>query len=373
MVCNNAVKYIQQNLYDILVQLRNSNILGPIWIDALCINQGDISERNSQVAQMGEIYKRAIRVIVWLGKEDGYTKTALESLERSTLTLEDYERDKSSSLREHRRCPYTYDEDCAILYFMVQRIWYSRLWVIQEIVLARDIIFFCGSHNTTIDTIWRGSLFIQYSDPDIQDDHNNLTEANFSFSFLAVCIFRHNRLRSPILNTIGYTVHLFRHAQSTDARDKVFGLLAISDCYNYHLQTTMKADYNISTQQVYTSAAKFASCDSRNLAALAAVGDQSLNQIISLSSWVPDLSVSQSLPPLEYLDTRFAAATQESYRLNWQDNALILDGLLWDRISLSSESDSEIANRKGVSRLLQVFNECGLRYAHSDDLLAKAI
>lgn len=135
----------------------------------------------------------------------------------------------------------------------------------------------------------------------------------------------------------------------------------------------MKADYNIPTQQVYTSAAKFALCDSQNLVALATVGDQSLNQIISLPSWVPDLSVSPSLPPLEYLDTRFAAATHEPFRLEWQDNALILDGLLWDKISVSSESESEITNGEGVSRLLQVFNECGLRYAHSDDLLAKAI
>jgi hypothetical protein len=244
IVCNDTVTYIRQNLHDGLVQLRNSNILGPIWIDALCINQGDISERNSQVAQMGEIYKGATRVVVWLGKEDRYTKTALESLERSTLTLEDYERDKSSSLREHRRCQYTYDEDCAILYFMVQRSWYSRLWIVQEIVLARDIIFFCGPHSAPIDTIWRGFLFIQYSDPDIPDDHNNLTEANFSFSFLAVCMFRHNRLRSPILNAIGDTVHLFRHAQSTDARDKVFGLLAISgQCVVYlSLQTQLKSD-----------------------------------------------------------------------------------------------------------------------------------
>jgi hypothetical protein len=87
----------------------------------------------------------------------------------------------------------------------------------------------------------------------------------------------------------------------------------------------------------------------------------------------PDLSVSQSPPPLEYLDTRFSAATQKPCKLDWRDNALILDGLLWDRISFSSESESEIANGEGVSRLLQVFHECGLRYADSDDLLAKAI
>lgn len=39
----------------------------PLWIDALCINQGDIAERSIQVAKMTEIYQRAKEVFVWLG------------------------------------------------------------------------------------------------------------------------------------------------------------------------------------------------------------------------------------------------------------------------------------------------------------------
>jgi hypothetical protein len=40
-----------------------------LWIDALCIDQGQNDERNHQVQQMGSIYSGAQRVIAWIGKK----------------------------------------------------------------------------------------------------------------------------------------------------------------------------------------------------------------------------------------------------------------------------------------------------------------
>ena len=77
ILCNGCAAYIRQNLHDALVDLRTLGILGPIWIDALCINQEMLDERSSQVSMMARIYKGSTRVIVWLGKEDNYTKVAL--------------------------------------------------------------------------------------------------------------------------------------------------------------------------------------------------------------------------------------------------------------------------------------------------------
>lgn len=39
-----------------------------LWIDAVCIDQTDHREKSRQVAQMGDIYRDAERVLVWLGK-----------------------------------------------------------------------------------------------------------------------------------------------------------------------------------------------------------------------------------------------------------------------------------------------------------------
>jgi hypothetical protein len=44
-----------------------SNTLGHFWVDALCIDQNNIPEKNSQVSKMKEIYEGAKKIVVWLG------------------------------------------------------------------------------------------------------------------------------------------------------------------------------------------------------------------------------------------------------------------------------------------------------------------
>jgi hypothetical protein len=61
--------FVTQNLFDGLVILRQKAIDGFLWIDAICINQQDISERSSQVSVMDQIYSGADHVVVWLGPD----------------------------------------------------------------------------------------------------------------------------------------------------------------------------------------------------------------------------------------------------------------------------------------------------------------
>ena len=41
-----------------------------LWVNALCINQGTVLERNHQIQQMGKMYYNERSVIVWLGQEE---------------------------------------------------------------------------------------------------------------------------------------------------------------------------------------------------------------------------------------------------------------------------------------------------------------
>jgi len=59
---------ITANLYSALQQLRPVKAPRYLWIDALCIDQINDSEKSHQVQLMGDIYKRAARVLVWLGE-----------------------------------------------------------------------------------------------------------------------------------------------------------------------------------------------------------------------------------------------------------------------------------------------------------------
>jgi hypothetical protein len=60
---------ITQSLYEALQALRDQELSRWLWVDALCIAQGDVQEKNHQVRQMAEIYREAESVIVWTGND----------------------------------------------------------------------------------------------------------------------------------------------------------------------------------------------------------------------------------------------------------------------------------------------------------------
>lgn len=66
---NGCLFHVRRNLSDFLHQAALSLPMQPLWIDAICINQQAIQEKNIQVTRMGSIYNRAQRVMVWLGKD----------------------------------------------------------------------------------------------------------------------------------------------------------------------------------------------------------------------------------------------------------------------------------------------------------------
>jgi len=65
--CSGARLSLQPNLFQALQQFQNSRINNPIWIDAICINQTDIVEKEHQIPLMTQIYSGAFKVFVWLG------------------------------------------------------------------------------------------------------------------------------------------------------------------------------------------------------------------------------------------------------------------------------------------------------------------
>ena len=71
---------VGENLWQALVHLRHQIDPRHLWVDALCINQLDVQERNHQVAQMGEIYRQATRVVAWLGISDSQSSQAISVL-----------------------------------------------------------------------------------------------------------------------------------------------------------------------------------------------------------------------------------------------------------------------------------------------------
>ncbi len=86
-----AIPYLQylrynKNLASAFKHLRYLDQPRRFWVDAVCINQKDISERNIQVTRMASIYKLAYSVVVWLGPESNDSKLALSTLDLHCCT-----------------------------------------------------------------------------------------------------------------------------------------------------------------------------------------------------------------------------------------------------------------------------------------------
>ncbi|XP_014555389.1 hypothetical protein COCVIDRAFT_49375, partial [Bipolaris victoriae FI3] len=58
---------VRKNLAEAIRVIRNPNVIMPVWIDALSINQKDLIERARQVPRMGEIYDFATAVYSYIG------------------------------------------------------------------------------------------------------------------------------------------------------------------------------------------------------------------------------------------------------------------------------------------------------------------
>jgi hypothetical protein len=79
---------VRTNLMAALRHLRQPDASRMLWIDALCINQGDNSEKSTQVQRMPSIYTSAHRVVVWFGSETKDSKLAMSTLQYLSLQFE---------------------------------------------------------------------------------------------------------------------------------------------------------------------------------------------------------------------------------------------------------------------------------------------
>lgn len=84
---NGAKFYVYSNVWDFLFMAREKYPGRKFWIDAICINQANVSEKNHQVPQMGRIYTQASQIIVWLWPTSEATQNAMSLVEERVLPI----------------------------------------------------------------------------------------------------------------------------------------------------------------------------------------------------------------------------------------------------------------------------------------------
>ena len=144
-----SVLEIRQNLAVALQHLRFEYKPGVLWIDAVCINQRDIQERSAQVQMMGDIYRSAHQTTIWLGPERDASSLAMETLDdlgsRITVDWESktiFSQD-GAALADPRMDHLLDQRQRTSIVRLLQRPWFERLWIWQEVQLAKSAIVTC--------------------------------------------------------------------------------------------------------------------------------------------------------------------------------------------------------------------------------------
>ena len=346
-----------RNLLAALERLRLPDQDRYLWVDAICINQSDIPERNNQVKQMHWMYQLAERVIIWLGEHSEDSRLAIHQLEMiSNLDPEDC----VSQLRRmggfDRHLPMGPRFGKPIDSFFL-RPWWSRVWVMQEVVWASKIIVVCGDQELSWDMLLHAHLVMRSSE-EIQRTHY----AGDSWSVSILDLFLHHlfQVNRTSIN-LEYTLPRVRIRNTTDPRDKIFAILNIIPLNKW----SGKPDYTKNVVDVFTDVVRHIIHKSQKLEILRScerikpiVGRQDhlrkeyqLNPIVDLPSWAPDWSTSRLTAPLQneyddddglggdkveyYLTSEDANA---QYELQAESRILKVKGIYYDAIEYATNS-----------------------------------
>jgi hypothetical protein len=165
---------ITKNLASALRSLRMTNRPRILWVDAVCINQSDDIEKGSQVGRMASVYKNASGVIAWLGDDSKETPVAMEAIVALSQTAKDLglatsvagQRDiLVAALRQRTITRATVVDfggtaqraNSSLLY---GNDWFTRMWIVQEALLATRLTFYRGSKSLSWEDFERVMILL---------------------------------------------------------------------------------------------------------------------------------------------------------------------------------------------------------------------
>ncbi|KAF8856134.1 hypothetical protein BDZ45DRAFT_691989 [Acephala macrosclerotiorum] len=279
---------LEKTLHDI--RRHDDSII--IWIDAICIDQHNIAERNNQVRIMTLIYEKALMVRIWIDVDVEIPAPLRNVLETTTNLGNGLDLGDDPEFWE------------PVLHLFSQRYW-SRVWIHQEVACAAQLSLHCRKKTVPV----LGFLILGYqlagtfTAGGAKSEWMPLYEAAASFKgkwllelwYMRMIQARHledrigQQFQSHLLNLLDKT----RHLGCQNPRDRMYGLMHLAEDYEYG---AIEIDYGLSVAEVYCSVPKYfvdkyerygpTGC----LVFLCAITPESLQSIHDLPSWCPDWS-----------------------------------------------------------------------------------
>ena len=279
---------------------------------------------------MADIFKTASGVTVWLGEEDEFTHdayTVIDAISRiprdqwSKAPYTGFFDGEGSWYRDVGVAKLTYQNWLGFIAFMNRPYW-SRAWVVQEMALARQVNAMCGGKvvpwaqlATTIEFIRATRWYHHLTTEKMRHitelslhpgKYRKLLASSTRFGLEPVYL---NSTRNALqayekggnkgTPSLRLLVDTHRYANATDPRDKVYAFLGLAN-RSSSSTNNIEPNYQAPVRKVYTDAACALLWTYKNLYLLSHVQDKSMTKVKGLPSWVPDYSVSISPYPLEF-------------------------------------------------------------------------
>ena len=284
----------------VLRQFRLRSEVRNLWIDAICINQGDVVERSDQVGMMSQIYRSTTTTLVWLGDADDMSEAALRDI--IWISKEIYPR-----IYRDNNCPLprqlledvdpkeimtnTSISDFRPIGRLFERPWFNRLWVVQESALAPKCLCRCGDLEIDCDDLCRAICCFAGA--------NNFDEMDIESSWRGVLTAATRGVFVGHLNGFLEVSLLYQVSialQCRDPRDRIYAIHGLTGASNLtsaeQKALGIEVDYNKPLLAIFRDITRFGLLENENLDLLYRVqtstGDELTLQECQRPSWVPD-------------------------------------------------------------------------------------
>lgn len=298
MVCTPAGRYIvcTQSLRLALCHLRDRGEL-IVWADAICINQKDNQEKSKQVLLMGEIYKRASRVVVELGMTctneqhlacRKFLQALLGMLSLSARVLQAVRPERTSLQSEEYGkfgIPSYGHQAWGAWRTMRSRPWFTRSWIVQEVTASRNV------------TLLYNGLSFRWEDIHLANGVTAREQVDSKTYNGKMNIQNMGDLQNTEKGSLPRLLDLlstFKSLDATDPRDKIYAFRGLaSDGDDSPLP-----DYSKPVADIFVDFASFFVRNGLTGRMLLEAGQHRAVQ--DIPSWVPDWSNSKSWQTYNY-------------------------------------------------------------------------
>ncbi|KAK0370186.1 HET domain-containing protein [Colletotrichum limetticola] len=276
IVLNGHPFLVRKNLRDALLYLQNRGNGGLLWVDAICIDQANVQERNRQVAIMRHIYFRARTVVVWLGSTYSQFQEGMGPLEARFAPEESSMDESPTTATESGEANDEHATNLECEREMVLRLakdeYWNRVWIIQEIGHARQRRVCFGN----MELSW-GNFIRMMTHHSVTNEGplrlNQQVEQKYQGS-----------------HTLRRLLHDHQKSRCQDPKDKIFGLIGLAVDGNGY----PSPDYDKSVIQIWTETMEF--MNSRSM-----FDDENELDILSLANLVKFLLMGTRSTPIQQI------------------------------------------------------------------------